>query len=88
MNEQFEKGLRQARSVIRREPGAVEYWLARARRSRRRPKTWLFDWKKRRFLNGFIAGLEQHRTGNAGPADPTTDDPNADPAGLPETGEP
>ena len=71
MDEQFAKGLRQARNVVRKAPGAVAYWLARARKSRRRPRTWLFDWKKRRFLSGFIAGLETHRADHGRPADAT-----------------
>lgn len=60
MNEHFDKGFRQAQRVAAKEPGAVNYWLARARRGRRRWKTRLFDWKKRRFLDGFILSLETH----------------------------
>lgn len=65
MKTTFENGLRQAESVIRKDPSSVEYWLGRARTSRRRWRTWLLDRKKYGFLSGFIAGLEAHREGDS-----------------------
>lgn len=58
MSKPFEAGLRQAERVIQKDPDAVEYWLGRARASRRRWRTWLLDRNEHRFLSGFIAGLE------------------------------
>lgn len=64
MDRYYEKGTRHAASVIHKEPEAVAYWVARARSSRRRWKTWVLDWKKFRFLSGFIAALERHQNDN------------------------
>ena len=70
----FQYGLRQASRVIHYTPGGVNHWLDRARRSRRRWSTrWLLP-RKRRFLDGFIAGLEEYLA-NALPDEP------AEPAG-------
>lgn len=57
---QFQRGLHEADRLASRAPEDVEYWLGRALRGRRRWKTRLFDRKKLRFLDGFVAGLEAY----------------------------
>lgn len=57
---QFDKGLRRAKEVARKQPDKAAYWLRRAMASRRRWTTRLFNPRKRRFLDGFIAGLNVH----------------------------
>lgn len=65
MNEHFDKGYRQAERVADKGSAEVAYWLVRAHHGRRRWRTRLFDWKKRRFLDGFISCLERHRENSA-----------------------
>lgn len=57
---QFEKGLRRGKEVARNRPRDVAYWLLRARASRRRWTTRWLNHRKKRFLDGFIQGLESH----------------------------
>jgi hypothetical protein len=77
MNDHFHKGFRQADRVAEKEPHLVAYWLDRARRGRRRWRTRLLDWKKRRFLDGFIARLESFEVpdGEAPPVGTVGSDP-------------
>lgn len=55
-----DEGRHAAGSVIDGPPGAVQDWLAKAKHDRGRWRTRLFDPRKKRFLDGFIAAIESH----------------------------
>ncbi|MHC5540197.1 hypothetical protein ACYOEI_18415 [Singulisphaera rosea] len=57
----YKKGAREAEILLARAPGKVEASLSRARESRARWSIRLFKKAKRRFLDGFIARLEEHQ---------------------------
>lgn len=56
----YEMGRRQAFLLITKAPDDASSCLARARLSRGRWATRLFNRPKREFLDGFISGLEFH----------------------------
>jgi|GEM_PF-3172853 len=71
----YKAGITRAELIILRAPTETEYWLERARLARKRWETRLFRWRKRRFLNGFIAELESFLKSDDGQFKPISPEP-------------
>src|SRR3954470_7517383 len=86
----FYHGTSEANLLIQSSPGMVSYWLAKARQDRRNWSIRLFQPEKRRFLDGFIAGLEEHVKGVElrDPAERTAPEPVEQLETVPEVAEP
>jgi len=68
----YKAGISRAELIILRAPTETEYWLERARLARKRWETRLFRWRKKQFLNGFIAELESFLNSDDGQFKPVS----------------